>query len=88
MTATPARMEIIRDRAHQRIGQGVHAQGDKNRQAAQRAGYAKDLIVIKEEKDVEHCLLRAFGDCADAIEQLGAEWDITRGRCRSPCGVS
>ena len=75
MAAAPARAEVVGHRADERIGHRVEAQGNEDRGAAQRPGQAEHLVVIEQQEDVEDGILRALGDRADAVEQLGRQAD-------------
>ena len=75
MSATPARAEVVGHRADERIGHRVDAQGNEDRNAAQRPGQAEHLVVIEQQKNVEDGVLRALGDRADAVEQSGRQAD-------------
>ena len=55
-------MKVVGNRTNQGVGDRVYAQGYEDGTPAQRPGQAEDLIVVKEEKNVEDRIFRAFGN--------------------------
>jgi hypothetical protein len=74
--APPARAEVVGDGADERVGDGVHAQGDEDREARERAGQPEHRGVVEDEEAVEGSVLGAVGDGADAVGDADREGDL------------
>ena len=73
MPATQARAPSVGYRSHQRVRHGVEHQRDEDRQPAQLARQAQDVVVEDEIEDVERNVEAGFGRCPDAVAQLRSD---------------
>jgi hypothetical protein len=84
VTAAEPGSQAIGPDADRRVGDGVDAQRDEQREAAQGRVEPDDLLVEEQQEDVERAVLDALGSEPEAVRGLDetAEASGRRARCR------
>src|SRR4030095_6756727 len=87
MAASPARVQVVRDVADDRIEDRVGDKRNHEREADTGFGKAEHLVVVEQQKERETVVLHAESDRAKPIEELrqpaGSSSFHARSRARS-----
>ncbi len=73
MAAAPARVQIVRELADDRIEHRIQAQRREQDVGHARRRQVHDLVVEQQKDGLESVVLDAEGDGSEAVEQLGAQ---------------